>query len=97
MQTADDAADDEKQQRNQHASRTTADCIECARAAAIGELHTDAEHECANDEGWSDGSNGPAETGQPRRHRDYDDCRQGNQQQDRQQTAGLSMQEKAAP
>src|SRR5262249_4040642 len=44
-QATKDASDHEEQQCDQHAARAATDGVEGARAAAIGELHTDAETE----------------------------------------------------
>ena len=50
MQTADHAADNEECKRYDHAAGATAHRVERAGAAAVGKLHADAEHECADDQ-----------------------------------------------
>ena len=48
MQAADHAAGDEERERDDHAAGAAADGVERAGAAAVGELHADAEHERAD-------------------------------------------------
>ena len=69
MQAADHAADDEEGERDQHAAGAAAGGVERAGAAAVGELHADAEHEGADDERRPDRRDGAAEARHQRRDR----------------------------
>ncbi len=63
MQAAEHAADDEEGERHQHAAGAAADGVERAGAAAVGELHADAEHEGADDERGPIGAMAPPKPG----------------------------------
>ena len=63
MQTSNHAADNKQRERDQHAARTATCGIERAGAAAVGELHADAEHEGADHERWPDWRDRAAEAG----------------------------------
>ena len=63
MQAADHAACDEQRERDQHAAGAAARGVERAGAAAVRELHADAEHEGADDQRWSDRRDRAAKAG----------------------------------
>ena len=96
-QAAEDAADDEEQQRDQHASRAAADSVERAGAAAIGELHADAEGEGADQERRTERRDGAAEI-VPERGDRYDRQRaDGDHDQPGEQPARLPARQEAPP
>ena len=90
MQAADHAADDEERQRDQHAAGAAAGGVERAGAAAVGELHADAEHEGADQQRRPDRRDGAAEARHQRRDRHDDERGDGDQQQPAEQAAGLA-------
>ena len=97
MQTADHAADNEQRERDQHAPRAAARRVERAGAAAIGELHADAEHESADHQRRPDRRDRAAEAGHERGDRHDHGCRNRDQQQRGEQPARLAAHEEAAP
>ena len=69
MQAADHAAGDEEGERDQHAPGAAAGGVERAGAAAVGELHADAEHEGADHERRPERRDGAAKARHQRRDR----------------------------
>ena len=97
MQAADDAAHDEQRERDQHPAGAAARGVKRAGAAAVRELHADAEHEGADDERRSDRRNGSAEAGHERSDRHDHDRRNGDQQQRANEATRLPAHQKAPP
>ena len=97
MQAADHAAGDEEGERDQHAAGAAADGVERAGAAAVGELHADAEHEGADDERRPDRRDGAAEARHQRRDRNDRRRRDGDQQQAAEEAVGLAAHDQAPP
>ena len=86
-----------KRERDQHPARAAADGVERAGAAAVGELHADAEHEGADDERRPDRRDRAAEARHERR--DRHDGRGGDrdQQQAAEQAVGLAAHDQTPP
>ena len=87
----------EERQRDQHAAGAAAGGVERAGAAAIGELHADAEGEGADDERGPERRDGAAEF--RRQRRDRHDRERGDRDHDQpaEQAARLAAREEAPP
>ena len=97
MQASENAAENEKGKRDKHASRATTGGVESSGTAAVRELHTDTEHESADDERRAERRHRPAEAGHQRCDWHDDGGANSDEQQGTEQAVGLSVRYEASP